>query len=375
MIITAIFIILGLYIILIGSYIYGFDKVDEFSIADLPPKTTFSVVVVFRNESENLSDLITSLNQLNYPKSLYKVLFVNDESDDNSVEIIKTNILKTNLNYQILNREVKTKSPKKDAIQTAINSSENEWIITTDADCIVPKYWLDSFDTFIQKNRYKFVAGPVAYNFKKRALHQFQTLDFVSLIGATIGSFGIKKPYMVNGANLAYEKSFFYELDGFKDNLEIASGDDVFLLQKAVKTDASQVGFLKTDKALVKTKPVDSLSALISQRIRWSAKSTSYSSLFGKLTGLIVLITNLLVVLSIIIGLMSIISWKSCLYIWIIKISIDFILLFKTIRFLNQEELIKSYVWSCLVYPFFIGYVAIASLFIGYNWKGRHFKK
>ena len=375
MIITAIFVILGLYLLLIGSYIYGFEKVDQFSIPDLPPQTTFSVVVVFRNESENLSDLITSLNQLNYAKSLYEVLFVNDESDDNSIEIIKTNILKTNLNYQILNREVKTKSPKKDAIQTAINSSKSDWVITTDADCIVPKYWLDSFDTFIQKNQYRFVAGPVAYKFKKGALHQFQTLDFVSLIGATIGSFGIKKPYMVNGANLAYEKSFFYELDGFEDNSEIASGDDVFLLQKAVKTDASLVSFLKTDKALVKTKPVNSVSALISQRIRWSAKSTSYSSLFGKLTGLIVLITNLLLVLSIIIGLMSIISWKSCLYIWIIKISIDFILLFKTIRFLNQEELIKSYFWSCLIYPFFIGYVAIASLFIGYNWKGRHFKK
>ena len=88
--ITAIFIILGLYILLIGSYIYGFEKVDEFSIPDLPPQTTFSVVVVFRNESENLSDLITSLNQLNYPKSYYEVLFVNDESDNNSVEIIKT---------------------------------------------------------------------------------------------------------------------------------------------------------------------------------------------------------------------------------------------------------------------------------------------
>ena len=157
--ITAIFIILGLYILLIGSYIYGFEKVDEFSIPDLPPQTTFSVVVVFRNESENLSDLITSLNQLNYPKSYYEVLFVNDESDNNSVEIIKTNILKTNLNYQILNREVKTKSPKKDAIQTAINSSKSDWVITTDADCIVPKYWLDSFDTFIQKNQYRFVAG------------------------------------------------------------------------------------------------------------------------------------------------------------------------------------------------------------------------
>lgn len=375
MIIATILIILGLYILLIGSYIYGFDKVDEFSIPDLPPQTTFSIVVAFRNESENLSGLMTSLNQLHYPKSHYEVLFVNDDSDDNSVEIIKTHTLKTTLNYQLLNREIKTKSPKKDAIQTAINSAKNQWIITTDADCIVPKFWLDSFDAFIQNNHYKFIAGPVAYNYKKRALHQFQTLDFISLIGTTIGSFGIKKPFMVNGANLAYEAELFHELNGFDGNSHIASGDDVFLLQKARKANPKYVGFLKSNKALVLTKPVQSFNALIKQRIRWASKSTAYSSRFAKFTGLVVLAMNMLVILTFGFALVDSISWNSCLYIWIIKISLDFILLFKTIRFLTQEELIKSYFWSCLVYPFFISYVVIASLFSGYNWKGRHFKK
>jgi hypothetical protein len=37
---------------------------------------------------------------------------------------------------------------------------------------------------------------------------------------------------MCNGANLAYT-STFRELNGFNDNDEIASGDDVFLLQKS----------------------------------------------------------------------------------------------------------------------------------------------
>ena len=80
----------------------------------------------------------------------------------------------------------------------------------------------------------------------------FQQLDFLSLQGATIGSFGIKKPFMCNGANFAYTKAFFKELNGFEGNENIASGDDVFLLQKAIQRDKNDVDFLKS-KSIVQT--------------------------------------------------------------------------------------------------------------------------
>jgi hypothetical protein len=66
-------------------------------------------------------------------------------------------------------------------------------------------------------------------------LDHFQQLDLTSLQGATIGSFGLNKAFMCNGANFAYTKSLFEKLNGFDGNNKIASGDDVFLLQKAVE--------------------------------------------------------------------------------------------------------------------------------------------
>jgi hypothetical protein len=39
----------------------------------------------------------------------------------------------------------------------------------------------------------------------RTASHHFQQLDLASLQGATIGSFGIGKGFMCNGANLAYK--------------------------------------------------------------------------------------------------------------------------------------------------------------------------
>jgi len=370
-----IFTILALYILLIGSYIYGFDKVPEFHVSDILPQTKFTIIIAFRNEAKNLPTLIKSLKTLNYSKSHYEIIFVNDNSEDNSVEIVKEEMVKAELKIQLINREVLTNSPKKDAIVSAINQANNDWIITTDADCSVPEFWLDSFDSFIQNSTCQLIAGPVSYDYKNNFLHQFQALDFMSLMGSTIGSFGLKSPYMANGANLAYKISFFKELNGFSGNSHIASGDDVFLLQKAIKANKGVVRFLKTKKALVTTKPLDSLNQLISQRIRWASKATGYSSVFGKLTGLIVLLMNILVIAAIVLAILHNMSWNSCFYLWIIKLSIDLILIFKTIRFLNYDTLIKSYLWSSIVYPFFISYIAFVSLFKGYSWKGRHFKK
>ena len=63
-------------------------------------------------------------------------------------------------------------------------------------------------------------------------LSVFQTLDFISLQGIT-GAAVYKNLYpMCNGANLAYTRKAFDEVDGFTDIDHIASGDDMLLMKK-----------------------------------------------------------------------------------------------------------------------------------------------
>lgn len=208
--ITIIIIIL-LYLFLIGVFVIGFDKVKEYRLRDLAPKTTFTVVIPFRNEAENLPKLIASLLNLNYPKDLFEVLLVNDDSEDQSVDIIQKHLSQNKSNrlfIKTIDNQRLTQSPKKDAITTAVTQAKHEWILTTDSDCTVPNYWLDSFDNYIQDHSLKMLAGPVTYNSNNRLFNAFQTLDFLSLIGATIGAFGIRKPFLCNGANLATKKTF-----------------------------------------------------------------------------------------------------------------------------------------------------------------------
>ncbi|PBJ13111.1 glycosyltransferase [Flavobacterium sp. ACN6] len=365
--IFTLFTILAIYMISIGLLIYGFFKVKKYQKKDLKPKTSFTIIVPFRNEEENLPNLLKSFSKLNYPADLFEVILV----DDSSEEKFQASIFTFHIS-QINNIRISS-SPKKDAITTAIQHVKTNWVITTDADCIVPENWLLTFDNYIQENKISMLAGAVTYECENSLLHHFQQLDLTSLQGATIGSFGLHKGFMCNGANFAYKKSFFESLNGFEGNNKIASGDDVFLLQKAIEKSPHEVHYLKADEAIVTTKPTQNWKSLFYQRVRWAAKTTSYKSTFGKCLGLIVFFGNLSFEIGFFLVLFQIVDYPFFVLFAFLKFTIDFVLLSKTNQFLTKDR-IKSLLLSSLFYPFFSSTVALYSLFGTYKWKGRSFR-
>ena len=61
--IAVIFIILIVYVFSIATLIFGFAKMKQIEIENLVPKNTFTIVVPFRNEAENLPKLLYSLSR------------------------------------------------------------------------------------------------------------------------------------------------------------------------------------------------------------------------------------------------------------------------------------------------------------------------
>ena len=354
------------YIFTIGVLIYGFIKVNTIDYIGLKPKTAFTIIVPFRNEAENLPLLLESFSKLNYPMDLVEVILVDDESEKVfsaqcsafSVRIIKNNRV--------------SNSPKKDAITAAMQLVKSEWIITTDADCVVPKNWLLLLDNYIQLHDTNMIVSAVTYDCGNSFLHHFQQLDLASLQGATIGSFGIKKGFMCNGANFAYTKLFFQQLNGFDGNDGIASGDDVFLLQKAIAKSPEKVHYLKSKNTIVTTKPLNDWKSLFYQRVRWASKTGSYQSSFGKTLGLVVFGGNLIIVVGCGLWVVGCVPYKNLLFLFLIKFSIDTILLYKSNQFLTTNKM-RYLVLSSLIYPFFSTAVGLYSLFGSYEWKGRKF--
>ena len=367
------------YLGLVIAFIFGWNKVPEFKLKGLSSENTFSIIIPYRNESDNLSRLFKSFSSLNYPSRKFEILLVNDESKDDSKQIAEAfqNDFQE-LNIQLIENIRKTNSPKKDAIRTAIGISKFDYIATTDADCIVPAKWLQFFDECISTSNSKMMAGPVGFiqrsGIKKPYFQNFEEMDFMSLQASTVGSFGIEKAFMCNAANMCYEKETFLNEAGFDDDEKVASGDDVFLLQKLRKK-GFEVSFIKSEKVAVFTNYQKSLKSLINQRVRWAAKTTSYTSIFAKFTGVIVFLMNFSLIVFTGLAFLEMIPYQFLMLIFLLKFNADFVLIYKSAKFMDRESLMRHYLWSSIVYPFFTVYVAFLSLFDGYEWKGRRFRK
>lgn len=72
--------------------------------------------------------------------------------------------------------------PQKDAITRAIPIIKNEWIITTDADCVVPENWLLTLDNYIQSHDVSMIVGAVSYE-SKNIPTSFSAIGFTEFTG------------------------------------------------------------------------------------------------------------------------------------------------------------------------------------------------
>lgn len=373
-----VFIAIFLYVLVLLLYYYGEKKMPLFSLNEKDSTTTFSVVIPFRNEANNLPDLLETIRHLNYPKSLYEIFLVNDASEDNSVEIITAWINENSLqaNVQLIDASRSTISPKKDAISTAVSIASYDWILTTDADCELPGYLLQAYDAFIQEKQPDFVAGPVVYRGNESFLQQYQVLDGLSLQAITMGSFGWKKPILCNGANMAYKRTTFIELNGFSGNNHIASGDDIFMLEKVAQKYPKQVGYLKSNDAIVSTKTQRDWGGVLNQRIRWASKTGKQKSLLPKLIALLVLYTNLIVLVTPIVFITKPLQYGGIAIIAVlIKFSIDYFIIHNCAGVLKVKVPFFHFLVSFCVYPIIFLVVLMGSFLHKYQWKGRSFRR
>lgn len=365
------------YALMIGYFYLGIDKLplasENVNIENSAhPLTTFSIVIPFRNEAERLPGLLQSISNLNYPKECFEILFIDDDSTDYSVNIIEHFIEKHPLiTVTLLKNNRVSAAPKKDAITTAMGQAVFKWIITTDADCLVPKQWLNAYHDFILKNKVEFIAAPVLYKTSKSFIDTYQLLDNLSLQGVTIGSFGNKNGLLCNGANLAYTTSLFKALSGFDDNLHIASGDDIFMLEKALNTFPKKVGYLKSKEAIVLTFPEKGWKNLISQRVRWAKKTGKQKNMLIKITGALTFLANLFVLVS---PLLILITYRQIGFILsgvVLKTIVDYLLLNKTGQFFGKHISVVQVIKHLYVYACVSCWVVIKSLFTNYTWKER----
>ncbi len=350
-------IILTLYSIVVSIFYVGWKRIQNYrdeKITETGQELIISVIVACKDEEENIGKLIESLLNQSFPD--FELIIVNDHSGDRTVEIVNQSLFGFN-DAKILNA---VGYGKKNALKEGILYSNGNFIVTTDADCIPGPDWLKTIYDFQSERTSDLIIGPVQLIEKSTIFSKIQALEFVSLIVSGAGAAGAGMPIMCNGANLAFRKETWlksqHELKANK-----MSGDDIFLLH-SVKKRKETIQFLKSDKAIVKTEGKRNISALMTQRRRWTSKAGSYSDWQTIFVAAIVFSISFFQILLFFLLFFSLKVFIILVLSFVVKFIFDLKLLISAQSFFRIDNiLINSFLLS-VFYPFYIICITFSSL-------------
>ena len=337
------------------------------------PSSDFSIIIPVRNESTNLPALVESLEKVNYPKDRFEVIIVDDHSTDSTRELIANRQRKSSLHIHLLQLDEYVGSPKKAAITKAIAKASFDIIVTTDGDCTIPSDWLSVMDNAFKNKTIQLVAGPVAYS-QNGLFAELQALEMLVLCGFSACMIAKGTPVFGNGAHLAYRKSLFHELKGFSGNTHIASGDDEFIIKKAVATKGSDATmYLKHPQSIVYTAPNKSFRQLVQQRLRWAGKWKAHKEFRHGITAGLVFLLNLIFLGSIAAGVIGLAHWSIVIATWCIKFIGEATFCRSLGRYFDIKINFVALVLLGLLYPLYVVFFGLGANVNQYQWKGRKY--
>ncbi len=357
----------------------SWDSISPWNIPDeFRGATKISILIAARNEEENIKDLLDALQAQKYPKELFQVIIIDDHSEDETVSIIEKHSLENKLIVPLSEHIDSSKiySFKKAAIETAMQFASGDLIVTTDADCVMDENWLLYLASFYETGKYKMIAAPVNFHKEKNRFEKFQSLDFIGMMGVTAAGIQNEFMRMCNGANLAYEKKIFQEVNGFSGNEDKASGDDMFLMHKIAEKHPDKIGFLKNKNATVFTAAKPSIKSFYHQRLRWATKNADYDDLRVLLINAIVFFTCFNFFTSLIfLVFFPYLLLVNLFFILLGKGISDYFFLKKMSSFFERKDLMSTFISSQFMHTTYIFTIGMAANFIKkYEWKGRKVK-
>lgn len=262
-----------------------------------------SVVVPFRNEGQQTTDLLQQLEHQVYDATTqWEVIFVNDHSEDKGDELLAERIKRASIDVKLIHAKEKG---KKAAQHLGIGQASGQHILTLDADVQIGEKWLQSMVDVHLTNEASYTAGPVLPTNGKGLWNRLVALEFLSLQASTEGSFHRGQPFMSNGANSMFDVDAWREAETVRNDTGLASGDDVFLLQ-ALHALGKKTAHASHIDAAVYTDLPQTFKALMKQRNRWATKTSHYKSRFAQAIAIAVFL----------LALFQLFGWMISLYLW-----------------------------------------------------------
>src|SRR6478735_6738476 len=95
-------IVFGIYFLLLLALIVGWEiSTKQRTLSKTETNYSITVIVPFRNEAKYLPGIVADLSAQNYLSHNFNVFFIDDHSEDNSVEVL-TSCIKDKENFTLI---------------------------------------------------------------------------------------------------------------------------------------------------------------------------------------------------------------------------------------------------------------------------------
>jgi cellulose synthase/poly-beta-1,6-N-acetylglucosamine synthase-like glycosyltransferase len=365
-----------LYCWLILYFLIGWLKLNrETERVKTKPRPFVSIIIPVRNEAAHIQECLKSVIAQHYPTNQYEIIVIDDYSTDETYELARE-IQSDNLRVLNLAKYFGSASEKipnkKKALTIGVKNAKGDVIITTDGDCVMGENWLSAMVDSYQQQNFKFITGPVMLKPAKGLLGLFQQIDVINMLGITGGTIANGYSTMCNGANLLYEKKAFLDVDGYKGNTDIPTGDDIFLMQKIEMRFPGSIGFVKNIEACVYSKPESTFRDFVAQRVRWTSKSTAFQKKSVTAILMFAYLFNLLILIFIPIAFEKLeLAWLPVAVAFGVKFVMDFAFNIPVTGFFRRRILLLLLPVFEPLHVIYIVCIGVLGLSGKYTWKER----
>ncbi len=336
-----------------------------------------SILVAARNEEESLPILFESLQKQSYPVDKIQIFVINDRSEDATANVVNRyrNEMK-NLNLIEIDSVPDGIAPKKNAISRGVELSDGEIIVITDADCIVPKQWIEEIVSHFSNSKVGLVQGLTGYpkERSKTILDRFQRLDFFSHSVVAAAGIGKNLPINSNANNFSYRRSIFETLEGYGSVAKVVSGDDDLLLQRVWESGEWEIKYMGSSSSAVVTEPVSTFRDMLEQRKRWGSKTVYYKPRQTVTLSLIFLF-YIVTFSTMILSPFSLEMFLLFSVLLGIKISGELLFLIPGTSLFNEQKMRIDILWASPLQLILVIYSVLGGVLGSFTWKGKKYKR
>lgn len=175
-----------------------------------------SVIIATYNEEKNLPKCLEALNNQTLPKDEYEVIVVDNNSSDKTAEIARS--------YGATVVEEKRQG-NTFALSKGLKSGKGEILVSTDADTVAVKDWLETIAKAFEDKRVVGVTGTATIESGNGIMDYISEKFFEYFLRA---NFLIGKAHFV-GFNFAVRKSVFDEIGGVNEKFTMSPDVDLGL--------------------------------------------------------------------------------------------------------------------------------------------------